>query len=180
MGTYTVDCSGIGTVTRVLTVDNSRTATSTDDILITEAVERGGRLIATKIQDAQRDPSVVIPGGVFVIRTHTLRPSTGTPDTNPTPPTTPTAAIAGPKNAIVFSRTAQLDGSRSTSADGKPLTYLWTIPPGSPSAVILGAATANPTVQFGQGRGGYTFQLTVTDSAGKSSSDLVTLDYQGS
>ena len=90
-----------------------------------------------------------------------------------------TVAIAGPKNVTVTSREIQLDGSQSTSADGKPLTYLWTIPPGSPLAAISGGTTATPTVQFAQGRGTYTFQLTVTDSAGKSSTDLVTVNYQG-
>jgi hypothetical protein len=32
--------------------------------------------------------------------------------------------------------------------DGKPLTYAWTIPKGSPQAAILGGTTATPTVQF--------------------------------
>ncbi len=90
-----------------------------------------------------------------------------------------TAAIAGPKNVTVTSRLVQLDGSQSTSADGKPLTYLWTIPQGSPMAAILSGNTATPTVQFQQGHVTYTFQLTVTDSAGKSSIDLATVNYQG-
>jgi hypothetical protein len=91
-----------------------------------------------------------------------------------------TTAIAGPKNATVISRDFRLDGSKSTSADGKPLTYLWTIPQGSPSAGIYGGFTATPSVQFTQRIAAtYVFQLTVTDSTGKSSTDLVTLNYQG-
>ena len=90
-----------------------------------------------------------------------------------------TAAVANPKNATVTSRLIQLDGSQSVSSDGKPLTYLWTIPPGSPGAAILGATTATPTVQFSQGHVTYTFQLTVTDSAGKSATDLATVNCQG-
>jgi len=90
-----------------------------------------------------------------------------------------TKAVADPKNATVLSPEMQLDGSSSTSADGKPLTYLWTIPQGSPTAAIIGADLANPTVQFGQGRGLYTFMLTVTDSTGKSSSDLATVNFVG-
>ena len=156
-------------------------ATASDDFLITNAIVKDGRLLATSIVDAQRDPSVIVPGGIFVIRAHTLMPTLLTTGTGPViPPTqTQTVAIAGPKNATVTSRAIQLDGSQSTSADGKPLTYLWTVPQGAPSAAILGAATAAPTVQFAQGRGRYTFQLTVTDSAGKSSTDIVTVDYQG-
>ena len=88
-----------------------------------------------------------------------------------------TMAVASPKNAVVVTRQFQLDGSASTSFDGKPLAYLWTIPQGSPQAAISGATTARPTVQFGLGRGNYTFQLTVTDSIGGSSSDTVTIDY---
>lgn len=52
------------------------------------------------------------------------------------------SAVAGPKNATSTSRLLQLDGSKSTSADGKPLAYLWTIPQGSPLAAILGGTTA--------------------------------------
>jgi PKD domain len=79
----------------------------------------------------------------------------------------------------VTSREIQLDGSQSTSADGKPLTYAWTIPQNSPSASILHGTTATPTVQFAQGRATYTFQLTVTDSAGTSSTGLATVNYYG-
>jgi hypothetical protein len=90
-----------------------------------------------------------------------------------------TAAIAGPKNATVVARQLQLDGAASLSADGKALTYQWTIPVGNPIAAILGGDTATPTVQFGVQREAYTFQLTVTDSTGKTSTDLVTINYVG-
>ena len=102
----------------------------------------------------------------------------------PTPPVNPpvqavTAAVANPKNATVLVNAVQLDGTKSTSADGQPLMYEWTIPAGSPLAAILQGTTATPTVQFGQGRGTYRFQLTVTDSTGKTSTDVATVDYQG-
>jgi len=90
-----------------------------------------------------------------------------------------TQAIADPKNATTVSPEVQLDGSMSTSSDGKPLTYQWSIPQGSPSAAILQGATAAPSVQFSQGRGLYTFLLTVTDSTGKSSSDVATINFAG-
>jgi hypothetical protein len=90
-----------------------------------------------------------------------------------------TVAVAGPKDLTVISRQVQLDGTKSTSADGSPLTYLWTIPQGNPMAAILGATTATPIVQFAQGRATYVFHLTVTDAAGKSSTDLVSVNYQG-
>jgi hypothetical protein len=95
-------------------------------------------------------------------------------------PAAQTIALASPKNASIISREIRLDGSMSTSSDGKPLTYLWTIPQGSPSAAIYGGNTVTPSVQFTQ-RGGalYKFQLTVTDSTGKSATDIATVNYQG-
>jgi hypothetical protein len=94
-------------------------------------------------------------------------------------PAVKTKAVADPKNATVVSGEIQLDGSTSTSADGKPLTYQWTIPQGSPSAAILHGNLAIPTVQFSQGRGLYTFLLTVTDSTGTSSTDVATVNFVG-
>ena len=95
-------------------------------------------------------------------------------------PAAKTIAVASPKNLTVISREIKLDGSMSTSADGKPLTYQWTIPQGSPSAGIYAGNTATPSVQFSQrGASIYTFLLTVTDSTGKSASDMATVTYQG-
>jgi nicotinate dehydrogenase subunit B len=90
-----------------------------------------------------------------------------------------TAAIAGPKNATAIARQLQLDGTASTSFDGKPLSYHWTGVPGTPQAAILHGDTASPIVQFGSGRGAYTFQLTVTDSSGRTATDTVTINYIG-
>ena len=136
------------------------------------------KLLATRIVDAQRDSSVILPGGVFVTRLHTLRPSLSVP--TPTVPSEKvTTALAGPKNLSVTSKSIQLDGTASTSADGKPLTYAWTMAQGSPVAAILNANTGTPLVQFSQGRGIYTFVLTVTDSTGATAKDSVTVDYRG-
>ena len=90
-----------------------------------------------------------------------------------------TVAVASPKGGNVFSRQLQLDGSQSTSADGKPLTYLWTIPAGSPAAAMQGATTATPAVQLVSGRGLYSFLLTVTDSTGGTATDTVTVNFLG-
>ena len=97
----------------------------------------------------------------------------------PPVPELKTTAIAGPKGLTALTNQIQLDGTKSISGPGGALTYLWTIPAGSPSASMSGANTATPTVQLGQGRGTYTFMLTVTDSVGTSSSDVVTVNYQG-
>jgi hypothetical protein len=90
-----------------------------------------------------------------------------------------TAAVATPKNVTVVTREIQLDGTGSTSVDGMPLQYLWSIPPGKPSAAIGRGNTATPIVQFGTIRGEYTFQLTVTDSTGATATDTVTVRFTG-
>ena len=61
----------------------------------------------------------------------------------------------------------------------KYMQTLWTMAPGSLQAGISGAATATPTVQFGLGRGTYTFQLTVTDDTGGTSTDFATINFDG-
>ncbi len=99
--------------------------------------------------------------------------STGTT----TPPATTTAVATGPQGGITYSSQLSLTGTASTSADGKPLTYLWTLAPGSLSAAILGGNTATPTVQLGQGAGVYAFILTVTDDTGKTATATVTVTY---
>jgi phospholipase C len=113
-----------------------------------------------------------------------LDPTMGTvtaPPTGPggTPPTATTTAVANPKNASVSSRQFQLDGTASTSFDGKPLTYSWNLAPGSLPAGILGGTTSTPTIQFGSNRGAYTFTLTVTDSKSNTSTDTTTITYVG-
>lgn len=74
-GTYSVNCDGTGVISRTVTRADGTTATASDDFLITGAVIRHGQLVATEIVDAQRDPSVIVPGGIFVTRTHTMAPS---------------------------------------------------------------------------------------------------------
>jgi hypothetical protein len=96
-----------------------------------------------------------------------------------TVPTIVTTAVAGPKNAVSLTRQFQLDGSKSFSADGKPLTYLWTMASGSPLAGIQGSTTATPSVQLGPGRGVYTFLLTITDSKGTAATDTIAVNFQG-
>ena len=101
---------------------------------------------------------------------------------SPTAPATPSAAttaVANPKNATALHNGFSLDGTASTSADGKPLTYQWTLSIGSPFAALLGANTPTPTVQFDSGYGTYSFTLTVTDSLGKTATDTTAVLYVG-
>jgi hypothetical protein len=80
-GTYTVNCDGTGVITRTVTRPDGTKAFAVDDFVITRAIaSRSGRdwplprTIATTIVDAQRTPSVILSGGVFVTRVHTRLP----------------------------------------------------------------------------------------------------------
>jgi hypothetical protein len=74
MGTYTVNCDGTGVITRVVTASNGVTGTQQDDFVITRAIKKDGRLLATAIHDIERPASLLVPGGLLVTRDYTLRP----------------------------------------------------------------------------------------------------------
>ena len=69
-----------------------------------------------------------------------------------------------------------LSASQSTTLNGGPLTYSWTLSPGYSSAAILSGNTATPVIQF-TFRGTYQLTLKVTDSTGASASTTVTVQY---
>jgi hypothetical protein len=75
VGTYIVNCDGTGTFTRTLTSSTGVVTTQMDDFLITRAVMREDRqLLATALENAQRTPSAIVPGGIFLTRVFTRRP----------------------------------------------------------------------------------------------------------
>jgi hypothetical protein len=73
-GTYTVNCDGTGVITRIVTVGNTQTQ-QFDDFVITGATKEDGHLVATSIADAQRTPSTIVAGGIFLTRVWTRIPS---------------------------------------------------------------------------------------------------------
>ncbi len=73
-GSISLNCDGTGVVTRNLTLANGSTSTGTDDFVVTGAVVSHGQLRVTSIVDAQRTPSTIVPGGVFLARTWTRLP----------------------------------------------------------------------------------------------------------
>ena len=74
VGTYTVNCDGTGVFTRTVTASNGITTTQMDDFVITQATVKDGQLIATALEDAQRTPSVIVSGGIFLTRSYTRLP----------------------------------------------------------------------------------------------------------
>ena len=87
-----------------------------------------------------------------------------------------TKAVAGPKDASTVQQFYLLDGTASVAFDGRPLKYSWTMISGN--AGLTGASTATPTANFLL-FGPATFELTVTDSAGGTAKDTVTINYAG-
>jgi len=76
-GTYTVNCDGTGVINRVVTLSNGGTGTVVSDFIIKRAVQshsEHGLLIATEVEDAQRTPSFIVAGGVFLTRSYTRLP----------------------------------------------------------------------------------------------------------
>ena len=91
-------------------------------------------------------------------------------------------AVAGPKGQQIYSPTFNLSAQKSADPNGGTLTYRWALIPAAGQSVTLkGDNTASPAVTIfdnGAAFGIYTFQLTVTNSAGLSSIDSVTIDYE--
>jgi uncharacterized membrane protein len=94
-----------------------------------------------------------------------------------TPAETKAVAQASESGPVMVN-SIQLDGSQSTSVDGKSLTYVWSIPQGYPMAAISRGDSATPTAIFTY-RGTYRFMLTVIDAGGGTSTDFLTLEYAG-
>lgn len=88
-----------------------------------------------------------------------------------------TTAILLPKGITTISQLVQLDATTSIAGNGQPLTYSLRQIGGNPVGIRNGD-TARPTVQFVI-FGTYTFELTVTDSAGNTARDTATISYAG-
>jgi hypothetical protein len=86
-----------------------------------------------------------------------------------------TKAVANPKNYVTTGNQFSLDGTASTSYNGKALTYLWALGSGSLNAQIANPTSATPLIYLENGPGAYIFTLTVTDDAGKTASDTTTV-----
>lgn len=85
----------------------------------------------------------------------------------------PPVADAGPDQIGVPSGLIQLEGSRSYSPDGDPLTFRWE-QVGGPGVSLSGANTARPNFTSADGQT-YIFQLTVANPAGLRSSARTTV-----
>lgn len=85
-------------------------------------------------------------------------------------------ANAGQSRTDVPEGVITLDGSASSDPDGDTITYKWAQTSG-PAVVLTGATTAKPTFH-GVAGNSYTFQLTVRDSYGDTSTDAVSIGME--
>ncbi|XP_071381433.1 dyslexia-associated protein KIAA0319-like protein isoform X2 [Centroberyx affinis] len=88
-------------------------------------------------------------------------------------------ANAGPNQVITLPRNSiTLNGNQSTD-DHEPLAYEWSLSPESKDKVVEMQGVRTPTLQLSaMQEGDYTFQLTVTDSAGQQDTAQVTVIVQ--
>ncbi len=84
----------------------------------------------------------------------------------------PPVSNAGPDQHALPGSAVSLDGSASYDADGTIASYAWTQSTGTP-VTLTGADTASPGFTAPAASGTLTFQLTVTDNDGYSSTDSV-------
>ncbi|MBH5321836.1 PKD domain-containing protein [Aurantiacibacter sediminis] len=89
-------------------------------------------------------------------------------------------ADAGPDQSTVGNSSVTLDGTGSSDPDTDPLTYSW-VQTGGPAATLSDASIAQPTFRTTNvpGISTYTFELTVTDPDGASSTDTVVVTSTG-
>ena len=88
-----------------------------------------------------------------------------------------TQAVARAKHRISRFPEVQLNGSQSASFDGEDLDYKWDSIGGRASLDYPNISS--PIATFKRGPGRYVFRLTVTDDAGNTSTDRVTILYEG-
>jgi hypothetical protein len=91
----------------------------------------------------------------------------------------PPVANAGSPQTVKLGSTVVLDGSKSTSGSGNPLTYSWTLtmaPTGS-AATLTGPNTVSPTFAADKS-GNYVAQLIVNDGIANSAPSTVTISTQ--
>ena len=91
-----------------------------------------------------------------------------------------TTAVAGRRMLLLRVNQFQLDGTKSTSFDGKPLTYQWALISGGLRPRSATEIRRLPSCSSMHGRAHISFVLTVTDSAGNTAIEgTVTIRYVG-
>ena len=87
--------------------------------------------------------------------------------------------VITPANQTIATKEFALDASQSTDPNGLALTYQWSVT-GNTGVSLLHGTSAIATGQIsGNGPNTYNFMVTVTDSAGNSSTGTTVITYIG-
>jgi hypothetical protein len=129
--------------------------------------------VATKVTDVVH----LVAGRVMVYTKEASGTLVVPKTTTPTTPPTVGPQIVTVAPTVTIDSQLGLDASGTTDASGTPLSFAWKSV-GKTSA-ILNPNTAMATVQFGEGLGDYTFELTVTNGNGVSMTKTIIISYYG-
>ncbi len=124
---------------------------------------------------AARQPTFTAPSGAGTLAfTLTVTDTAGQSDTDTVSVSVLAAPVsdAGTDQAVAAGSTVTLDGSASTSSG--TLAYSWN-QTGGPTVSLSDAAARQPTFTAPSGAGTLAFTLTVTDTAGQSDTDTVSV-----
>jgi hypothetical protein len=112
----------------------------------------------------------------LVVNDGTVNSSPSTVTITATAPSAAPVANAGPAQSVIVPTTVVLDGSGSTAAPGRTLSYSWTLarPTGS-TAVLTGSTTVQPTFTADVA-GAYVATLVVNDGSVNSAPSTVTIN----
>ena len=158
------------------------TITAGDTVLLSWTTENAATISIYNIGAVTANGSLQVKPMVDTTYTLLVTGYTGLPSTaqvsvkvNPAPPTPrPPVANAGP-NVQTNAPQVPLSALGSTDPNGLPLTYSWVSV--NPTASLTNPTSPTPIALLGINRGDYVFTVTVTNSAGLSSSASVTVTY---
>jgi hypothetical protein len=91
----------------------------------------------------------------------------------------PTVVIAGGLNQTVTTKNITLDASKSTDPNGLALTYQWSVAASANVSLLQGNSPVASAQLGDNGPNTYVFTVTVTNSAGESTTATVTISYVG-
>ena len=159
-------------------IDGSGSAASSGNSIVSYVwTEKSGPSTVSLTNTAQNTLSNLQAGKyVFMLLVTDNNAATGNDSVaitvNPAANQAPVANAGSGINLTLPKNSTNLDGTKSTDPDGTITTYAWTGVSGPNTPTLTGSNTATPSVS-GMIAGQYTYQLTVTDNSGTSSSAQV-------
>ena len=95
----------------------------------------------------------------------------------PPPGTTGITITFNPSSLVAVQRVAHIDAIVNDPSGSTPLTYQWTVQ--GKTAALQHGNTSGVDIEFGEGFGDYTLQLTVTNAKGTSATATIVIKFVG-